>query len=63
MNHDNETLKLLYGLSGHLPYKPTKSWTCVKEFVPLYSAVQKEFKLNEPLKQLVETDGFEPPCC
>lgn len=31
ISHDNENLKLLYGLAGKFPYKPA-TYTCITEF-------------------------------
>ena len=63
MNHDNENLKNLYNLSGGHAYLSTKGWTCTKEFKISYPAAKYEFKLDGQYEQMVETDGFEPPCC
>ena len=59
MNHDIENLKNLYNLSGGRGYKPTKSWTCIREFKISYPTIKYEFKLDGPLKQIKRNFKFK----
>ena len=59
MEHDNENLKLLYDLNGNRPYRPSASWTCVKEFKISYPNIERMFR-PDPLLKLERVGGFEP---
>ena len=53
---DNFNLKLLYELADGKPYNETKRSTCVDTFVISYPKIEKEFKLDGPLKQIGGAD-------
>lgn len=40
VSHDNENLKLLYGLAGEFPYK-SATYTCIKEFTNNFPVKEK----------------------
>jgi hypothetical protein len=48
MNHDDESLHLLYGLAGGYAYNPP-SYTCIKEFTDNFPKAEPPVFNSEPL--------------
>lgn len=47
VSHDNENLKLLYGLAGEFPYKPA-TYTCIQEFTDSFLQQEAPAFMSEP---------------